>query len=237
VSIRKRGLPGLGENERRNPAGPDEDIFLKMRSLQDLGAMREALARAQREAVEAARLAAEEQARADRARRQFELAVGTVRPVKAAARADLRPAPPLAHPRQKELDEARALAEAMSDEIDVESLLLTDDGLGFRRPGVSLDVLGQLRKGKWSIQDHLDLHGMRRDEAREAVGAFIRSAAQRGLRCLRVIHGKGHGSPGREPVLKSKVHKWLAQRNEVIAFAQAAGPQGGAGALIVLLAS
>jgi DNA-nicking Smr family endonuclease len=125
----------------------------------------------------------------------------------------------------------------MSDEVDVESLLLTDDGLGFRRPGVSLDVLGHLRKGKWAIQDQLDLHGLRRDEARESVGAFIRSAEQRGLRCLRVIHGKGHGSPGREPVLKAKVHKWLAQRREVIAFAQAAGPQGGAGALIVLLAA
>lgn len=199
--------------------------------------MREALARARREAAEAARLAAEERVRLDRERRQFELAVGVVKPMKAAPRVDLRPEPPSAHPRQKELDEARALAEAMSDEVDVESLLLTDDGLGFRRPGVSMDVLGHLRKGKWSIQDQLDLHGMRRDEAREAVGAFIRSAEQRGLRCLRVIHGKGNGSPGREPVLKSKVHKWLAQRQEVIAFAQAAGPQGGAGALIVLLAA
>ena len=199
--------------------------------------MRDALARAEREAAEAARRAAEEKARADRERRQFELAIGAVKPLKAAPRADLRPEPPAAYPRQKELDEARALVEAMSDEVDVETLLLTDDGLGFRRPGVSLDVLGHLRKGKWSIQDQLDLHGLRRDEAREAVGAFIRSAEQRGLRCLRVIHGKGNGSPGREPVLKSKVHKWLAQRQEVIAFAQAAGPQGGAGAVIVLLAA
>ena len=150
------------------------ELVLKMRSLQDLGAMREALARAEREVAEAARRAAEEKARADRERRQFELAVGVVKPLRVAARADLRPEPPPAHPRQKELDEARALAEAMSDEVDVESLLLTDDGLGFRRPGVSLDVLGQLRKGKWSIQDQLDLHGLRRDEAREAVGAFIR---------------------------------------------------------------
>ena len=82
-----------------------------------------------------------------------------------------------------------------------------------------------------------DLAAMRDALAREAVGAFLRSAEQRGLRCLRVIHGKGHGSPGREPVLQAKVHRWLAQRREVIAFAQAAGPQGGAGAVIVLLAS
>ena len=50
-----------------------------------------------------------------------------------------------------------------------------------------------------------------------------------------MVHGKGHGSPGRQPVLKAKVQRWLAQRQEVIAFAQASGPQGGAGALIVLL--
>ena len=55
-------------------------------------------------------------------------------------------------------------------------------------------------------------------------------------RCLRVVHGKGLGSPGREPVLKSWVQRWLAQSAEVIAFAQASGPQGGAGALMVLLA-
>jgi DNA-nicking Smr family endonuclease len=216
---------------------PRRDIVLKMRSLQDLGAMRDTLARTRREAAEAARKAAEEAARLDRERRQFELAVGAVKPVKAAPRADLRPPAPPALPRPRELDEARARAEAMSDEVDVESLLLTDDGLGFRRPGVSLDVLAHLRKGKWAIQDQLDLHGMRRDEAREAVGAFIRNASQRGMRCLRVVHGKGNGSPGREPVLKAKVHKWLAQRQEVIAFAQATGPQGGAGALIVLLES
>jgi DNA-nicking Smr family endonuclease len=210
---------------------------VKARSLQDLGAMRDALAKAQRDAAEARRRAEEERARSERERRQFELAVGKVEPLRAPARADLRPAPPVPHPRQRELDEQRALEEAMSDEVDVESLLLTDDGLGFRRPGISLDVLTRLRKGQWAIQDQLDLHGLRRDEAREALVAFIRNADQRGLRCLRVVHGKGHGSPGREPVLKSKVHRWLAQRHEVIAFAQAAGPQGGAGAVIVLLAA
>ena len=208
---------------------------VKFRSLKDLGEVRDALARAEHEAKEAVRRAEEARARLDRERRQFELAVGSVRPLKVPPRADVGRDLPPAHPRQRELDEARALAEAMSDEVDVESLLLTDDGLGFRRPGISLDVLTRLRKGQWAIQDQLDLHGMRRDEAREAVAAFIRGAKQRRLRCLRVVHGKGHGSPGREPALKSKVHRWLAQRREVIAFAQAAGPQGGAGAVIVLL--
>ena len=89
--------------------------------------------------------------------------------------------------------------------------------------------------GQWSIQAELDLHGLRRDEAREQLASFVRSSTRRGLRCLRVVHGKGHGSPGRQPVLKAKVQRWLAQCAEVVAFAQASGPQGGAGALIVLL--
>jgi DNA-nicking Smr family endonuclease len=53
---------------------------------------------------------------------------------------------------------------------------------------------------------------------------------------VRIIHGKGHGSPGKEPVLKSRVRRWLVQKNEVLAFVQARASDGGAGALIVLLA-
>ena len=108
--------------------------------------------------------------------------------------------------------------------MDLESLLLTDDGLSYRRPEVPLEVVTKLRKGHWAIQHQLDLHGLRRDEAREALGGFIRLAHQNGHRCLRVVHGKGHGSPGKQPVLKAKVQRWLAQRQEVIAFAQASGP-------------
>jgi DNA-nicking Smr family endonuclease len=156
--------------------------------------------------------------------------------VKAPAKAHLARPLPTPEPLQRMADEAAALKEALSDEVDLESLLLTDDGLSYRRSEVSAEVVTKLRKGHWAIQQQLDLHGLRRDEAREALGSFIRQAAQNGHRCLRVVHGKGHGSPGKQPVLKAKVQRWLAQRQEVIAFAQASGPQGGAGALIVLLA-
>jgi DNA-nicking Smr family endonuclease len=212
---------------------------MKLRSLAELTQLRDELAR---RAAEAAARAAKEraaQAAALRAKRLFvdHIAeqVGAVTPL---AKSELvvhaldQPSP---EPRQRELDEQAALREAMSDEVDIESLLLTDDGLSFRRDGVSAEVVRKLRKGHWSIQAELDLHGLRRDEARDALAAFVRSAAQRGLRCLRVVHGKGHGSPGREPVLKAKAQRWLGQCAEVIAFAQASGPQGGAGALIVLL--
>ena len=93
----------------------------------------------------------------------------------------------------------------------------------------------KLRRGVWAIQAQLDLHGARRDEARERLNHFVHEARRSGLRCVRVIHGKGIGSPGREPVLKGKVKGWLAQKKEVIAFTQARAADGGAGALLVLL--
>jgi len=213
---------------------------VKARSLQELAAVREALVTRQREMAKA-QAEAEARAEAERqrlahSRAHFAHAVGPVAALRPHRRADLLPPKPEPLPRQRELDEQAALREALSDEVDLESLLLTDDGLSFRRPGVGQDVVTKLRRGHWMIQAQLDLHGLRRDEAREQLAAFVREAVRRGQRCLRVVHGKGHGSPGREPVLKAKVQRWLAQHGEVIAFAQGSGPQGGAGALIVLLA-
>ncbi len=210
---------------------------MKVNGINNLGLLRDALRAEQaRAAAEAARLAAEA-ARRERERHLFTQSVGRVEPVRRGAQATSAKPLPAPEPRQRELDEQAALREALSDEVDVESLLLTDDGLSFRRPDVGIDVVTKLRKGHWAIQGELDLHGLRRDEAREQLADFIRLAFQHSNRCLRVVHGKGHGSPGRQPVLKEKVQRWLAQRQEVICFAQAAGPQGGAGALIVLLGS
>ena len=93
----------------------------------------------------------------------------------------------------------------------------------------------KLRAGHWSIQAQVDLHGLRREQAREALAGFLRQARHDGLRCVRVVHGKGLGSPGKTPVLKGKVHSWLVQKNEVLAFVQARADEGGAGALVVLL--
>ncbi len=138
-------------------------------------------------------------------------------------------------PRQRIADEAQALASSLSDELDVTTLLDTDADLAFRRQGIGPDVLSRLRRGHWSVQRHLDLHGMTREVAREALALFIRHAERDGLRCVRVVHGKGNGSPGREPVLKGKVRSWLVQKSEVLAFAQAPAPDGGHGAVLVLL--
>jgi DNA-nicking Smr family endonuclease len=211
---------------------------MKARTLAELGALREALLEHERAAAARRAHEAAERARRERAAREFTEAVGPVTPLPEPQRqrrvlhAALRPEPV---PRQRELDERAALREAWSDAVDVESLLHTDDGLSFGRPGIGPDVLARLRRGHWAIQGEVDLHGLRRDEAREALADFLALAARRGWRCVRVVHGKGLGSPGREPVLKAKAQRWLAQAQAVLAFAQASGPQGGAGALIVLL--
>jgi DNA-nicking Smr family endonuclease len=81
----------------------------------------------------------------------------------------------------------------------------------------------------------VDLHGLRSEEARDTLAQFVRDAVRMGWRCVRIVHGKGLGSPGKQPVLKSKVQRWLVQKNEVQAFVQAPPVQGGAGALLVLL--
>ncbi len=209
---------------------------MKAGSLKELAALREAMRQRAAEAAEAARRARAAKAAAEAEQRLFAAAVGPVTPLPPHRRAHVASPKPAPEPHQRRADEQAALREALSDEVDVESLLLTDDGLSFRRAGVGPDVVTRLRRGQWAIQAQIDLHGLTREEAREALVAFVRLAARRGQRCLRVVHGKGHGSPGRQPVLKAKVQRWLAQLQEVIAFAQASGPQGGAGALIVLLA-
>jgi DNA-nicking Smr family endonuclease len=142
---------------------------------------------------------------------------------------------PLPIARQHLADEQAALQESLSDEFNVDTLLDTDEALSFARNGIGPDTVRKLRRGHWVIQDQLDLHGMRRDEAREALTQFLREAQRRGQRCVRIIHGKGLGSVNREPVLKSKVRNWLVQKEEVIAFCQARAADGGAGALVVLL--
>jgi DNA-nicking Smr family endonuclease len=208
---------------------------MKVRTLAELKAFKRAMA--EQAAAEAASQEAERllQVRREREQKLFALAVGPVQPLADKGRIPPRRVPVDPQPVQRMLDEASVMREALSDDFDVETLLHTDDMLSYRRPGLGPAVVRKLREGGWSIQRQIDLHGLRTDEAREALGRFIREAHQNGLRCVRVVHGKGLGSPGRTPVLKQRVLRWLVQKNEVMAFAQARPAEGGAGALVVLL--
>lgn len=208
---------------------------MKPLGLADLRALRATLAQQQLEAQQREQARRAEQAARQQEQEVFARSVGPVTPLRSAPRAELHTPKPGPVPRQRELDEQQVLRESLSDGVDAESLLDTDDSLSYRRNEVGPDVLRKLRRGVWVVQAQVDLHGLRRDEAREALVLFLADASKQGWRCVRVVHGKGHGSPGRLPVLKAKVRHWLMQRQDVLAFIQARGPDGGAGALIVLL--
>jgi len=208
---------------------------LKVKALTDLKIVQRAIAeQAHQRAVQASvQVKAVKQAATDRD--LFIRAAGAVKPLpdKLHVLHKKELVVPLAMQYQK--DEKAVLKEAISDEFDVSTLLDTDDHLSYRRSGIGVDVTRKLRRGDWSIQRQLDLHGLRRDDARESLSIFIREAHKHGIRCVRVVHGKGLGSPGKAPILKGRVHSWLVQKNEVLAFVQAKPADGGAGALVVLL--
>jgi DNA-nicking Smr family endonuclease len=137
-------------------------------------------------------------------------------------------------PKQRKLDEARVMHDAMSDFWPWDEIESGEELL-YLRAGQKTETLKQLRRGKWVVQAQLDLHGLNSDEARAAVGGFLHTCVELDQRCVRIIHGKGLGSKNREPVLKNKLRNWLVQRDEVLAFAQARPVDGGAGAILLLL--
>ena len=209
---------------------------MKIQSLQDLKKIQKQLQSERELAEQQAREQAQAQERERRERDLFARAVGVVKPLVHAARHSPLPQPVPPVPVQRQKDEQAVLKDALSDEFDVSTLLDTDEALSFKRPGIGPDVVRKLRKGDWTIQREIDLHGLRSDEARLALAEFIRECHRQGVRCVRVVHGKGLGSHGKTPVLKNKVLRWLVQKNEVLAFVQATPSEGGAGALRVLLA-
>ena len=185
--------------------------------------------------AEAALKAEQERREREREANLFRTTVGEVAPLRTAARVSTPPPRPQPIPHQRLADDEAALQESLSDEFSIDTLLEIDEELSFVRGGIDPDVLRKLRGGGWVTQDQLDLHGLRTDQARTALSQFVRDSVKRGMRCVRIIHGKGLGSLGKKPVLKNKVRNWLVQKDEVLAFCQARAADGGSGALMVLL--
>ncbi|MCK4743576.1 MAG: Smr/MutS family protein [Sulfuriflexus sp.] len=137
-------------------------------------------------------------------------------------------------PVQRIPDEKQVLDDMFSDEsytAEVE----TGDELFFYREGLQQKLLKQLRRGQLSVTAELDLHGYIVADARIALTEFLKDCRRHGDRCVRIVHGKGHGSRQKLPVLKNKVNSWLQQRDEILAFCSARPADGGTGAVYVLL--
>lgn len=163
----------------------------------------------------------------------FRNAVGKVRPIahEPVVVQQRRPDPV---PRKTWEDEHNAVLEALWDSDHPEDEE-TGEELLFLRPGVQRRQLIRLRRGEYAIQGQLDLHGHTVPQAREALAHFLKICQRNGLRCVRIVHGKGNGSLHRLPVLKHKVARWLLQWDAVLAYCSARPRDGGGGAVYVLL--
>ena len=131
-------------------------------------------------------------------------------------------------------DEQRVIKDMLSDDpFDRE--VKTGEELMFSRPGISSRLLKKLRRGQLSVGAELDLHGKTVAESQKALSCFLEECGTLSIRCVRIIHGKGLGSPDGIPVIKSKLARWLKLRDDVVAFSSARPIDGGTGAVYVLL--
>lgn len=167
----------------------------------------------------------------------FRAAVADARPLPKSGRVHFDRPAPKPRPLQHLADERAALMESLHGPITLQDRLEGGDEPSYLHAGLASSVLRDLRRGRWVIQDEIDLHGLNREQARTLLATFLAHALKHGVRCVRVIHGKGLGSPGKQAVLRRLVRGWLMQKNEILAYCQAKPQDGGEGAVVVLLRS
>ncbi len=137
-------------------------------------------------------------------------------------------------PKQSHMDEQRMVEDittSFHDNFDIER----NDELLYKKTGVQQQLLRKLRRGKIAIEMELDLHGMTVEIAHKTLADFLADCCSMNRKCVRIIHGKGHGSDKKMPILKNKLNQWLRQHNNVIAFCSALPTDGGTGAVYVLI--
>ncbi len=174
---------------------------------------------------------------ADDAEFRAEMDADGVVPIKPDRRAQLNKPKPKPVAAQRERDEAEVPHSLLNDTSGWDSDIDTGDLIAFIRPGLPGDILRKLKRGFWMVQATLDLHGMTTMVARTELARFLAFARHGGARCILIIHGKGYRSANGVPLIRNRVRLSLSQREEVLAFCDAAPADGGAGAVLVLLRS
>ena len=165
--------------------------------------------------------------------RLFREAIGEVRPFDPV---ELPPATRKPEPRAHmfEADEAAVPGQLLEMAFDP-GLIEVGEELSYLRDGYPPKLLRQLKRGQYSVQDDIDLHHMNAAAAQATIVDFLAEAHRNGLRCVRIVHGKGLRSKAAGPVLKVLTDRMLRRRDDVVAFASARPAQGGTGAVVVLL--
>lgn len=137
-------------------------------------------------------------------------------------------------PTQRLADDARVMEELLA-ESDEASSFHSGDELKYLKQGYPPQLLRRLRRGEFSIQEELDLHGLIAQEAKPAVHSFINEAANTGISAIRIVHGKGLHSRDKKPVLKNLILGWLRKNQYVIAVCSTPANDGSTGAIYVLI--
>jgi DNA-nicking Smr family endonuclease len=164
-------------------------------------------------------------------RRAFAEATRGVKPLRSRNTVPTHKSRPKAQARFRRAEDAATLEASLNDDDAAPAA----EEIAFRRPGLSERTFRDLRRGRFSIEAEIDLHGLTQSKAKTALHDFIVECGMRRLRCVRVIHGKGARSGPEGPVLKAGVQHWLAQWDEVLGYVSAARRHGGSGAVYVLL--
>jgi DNA-nicking Smr family endonuclease len=173
----------------------------------------------------------------------FLVAMADVTPLQDQKRRIVRPSGPNIKPSHPAPDDAKEAVAHLSDlvrgavELDI---TFSDEYMEGSIKGFSRKMMKRLKRGQIPVQDHIDLHGMTRQEAEKEVKAFILRSHRMGLRCVLIVHGRGLNSPESLPVLKEGLPLWLRSgpvKKIVLAFATARPYDGGTGAVYVLLKS
>jgi DNA-nicking Smr family endonuclease len=141
---------------------------------------------------------------------------------------------PLRH-NQAPVKKARTVGSPQPAHGESDSSVESGEVLRFLRPGIQATVLQQLRRGRFPIQATLDLHGLTAAEANSQLHRFVLHSQGLGRAAVRIVHGKGHGSKGQQPILKAKINQWLREFTAVLAFCSSRPQDGGTGAVDVLL--
>lgn len=163
----------------------------------------------------------------------FRAAIGDVAILRDTSPPPQKPRPKPAA-RMAERDEMDARSEFQRG-LDAITLLETGDALSYRHARLPGRTFQRLKRGQFSVQDELDLHGATALQAESLLRQFLADAHDHEYGCVRIIHGKGLQSENGVPVLKQVVDCMLRQRADVLGFHSAPATQGGTGAVLVLL--
>ena len=147
---------------------------------------------------------------------------------------ETRPAHP---PNSNDLEALAHLSDLVSGTAEMD-ITFSDEYIEGSVKGFDRKLMQRLKDGLFPVQDYVDLHGLKKQEAESVIKDFLLRSHRLGLRCLLVVHGRGLNSENHIPVLKKRLPIWLSRgpvKKIILAFSTAKPYDGGTGAIYILL--